>query len=80
MVYFLLPVILPESAARDAFRDALKAPVAKADLNNAQQIAADANLKSQVVATDVSPWFWYLLLLLFLTERWITYNKRKVVS
>ncbi|GGC59397.1 hypothetical protein GCM10011387_11330 [Pedobacter quisquiliarum] len=80
MVYFLLPVVLPESAAHYAFRDGQKAPVSKADLNNAQQIAADANLKSQVVATDVSPWFWYLLLLLFLTERWITYNKRKVVS
>lgn len=78
MVYFLLPIILPESTASVAFRDAQKGPVSAVELKNKQQVSADANLKQQNVAQDVSPWFWYALLLLFFVERWITYTKRKL--
>jgi hypothetical protein len=78
MVYFLLPVILPESAASSAFRDAEKLPASEMDIAVQQPNVQYAGVKVQMVAEDLSPWLWYFLLLLLLIERWITYTKRKV--
>jgi hypothetical protein len=78
MVYFILPVILPESAASAAFRDAEKLPMSALDLGANQRIKQAVNRKPQLVAEDLSPWLWYFLLLLLFIERWITYTKRKV--
>jgi hypothetical protein len=78
MVYFLLPVILPESAASSAFRDAEKLPVSERDIAVPQPNVQSAGVNVQMVAEDLSPWLWYFMLLLLLIERWITYKKRKV--
>lgn len=76
MVMFLLPVILPETAASLGFRDKGKtiAAVDESDTNKIK--AGSAESKPKMETQSLSPWLWWLLLLLFFVERWISYKKQ----
>lgn len=78
MVFFLMPLVLPESSAVDGFRDAVKLPVAADEQNEVETNSTSLKVEPRVIEQDLSPYVWACLLVLFFVERWITYTKRKV--
>lgn len=76
MVMFLLPVVLPETAASLGFRDKVKT-IAAVDEKNANKIETQpGDRRVRIEQQSLSPWIWWLLLMLFFAERWITYSKK----
>lgn len=78
MVFFLMPLILPEPAVAEGFRDAAKLQVDTAELNIETSNRLSTSTEREVVEQELSPWIWTILILLLFVERWITYTKRKV--
>ncbi len=76
MVMFLLPVVLPETAASEGFGDKGRtiAAVNESNINTIKTRSAQSTPK--MAAQSLSPWLWWLLLSLFLAERWISYTKQ----
>jgi hypothetical protein len=78
MVFFLMPLVLPESTAAEGFRDAAKLPISADELNVDETVSTRSATEQKLVEQDLMPYVWACLLIVFFVERWITYNKRNI--
>jgi hypothetical protein len=80
MILFLMPIILPESSADTGFKDKDKLTVELEDLSLTKVSQASNNQLQKFEEQSISPWLWWILLLLFILERWISYRKKVITS
>jgi hypothetical protein len=78
MVFFLMPLVLPESTTAEGFRDASKLPVSAEELKVDERSSTNPKAEVTIVEQDLNLYVWACLLVVFFIERWITYTKRKV--
>lgn len=80
MMSFILPVIFPATAAEPGFRDKGKLPVGQDDIafSEISKAGVKANIKYQ--EQSFSSWLWWLLILVFFVERWISYRKNSMTT
>jgi hypothetical protein len=75
MVLFLTPLILPPAAADYAFQQNQRSLNA---VNSLQPLVTKNNFKAEQtrsVQQSLSSWLWWLVFLLLILERWISYRK-----
>jgi hypothetical protein len=78
MVSFLLPVFLPVTASDSGFRDKGKLSVTRDDITLAKVSTASGITAVKYKQESFLPWLWWILVLVFFVERWISYRKNLI--
>jgi hypothetical protein len=75
MVLFLTPIILPQAAAQAAFKEDPRS-LSAATMQRPLIVENSANaVSNSYVQHSLSPWFWWICLILLFLERWLSYRK-----
>jgi hypothetical protein len=80
MMSFLLPVILPASTADSGFLDKGKLAVGPEEMAIENVSNAPEKTALKYKETSFAPWLWWILILMFFMERWISYRNNTITS